>query len=122
MAAPFLVACGQFFVCGLLSLLWACVMEPVRLAGLQAAAGPIAYTGVLSVGVAFTAQVVAQRYAHASDAAIILSAETLFAALFGYVLMGDRLSPAGLAGCGLILASMLVIQLLPLFGLRRSPA
>ncbi|MET0519257.1 MAG: DMT family transporter [Burkholderiaceae bacterium] len=122
MAAPFLVACGQFLVCGLLALLWALVMEPISLAGLQAAAGPIAYTGVLSVGVAFTAQVVAQRYAQAPDAAIILSAETLFAALFGYVLMGDRLSPAGLAGCGLILASMLVIQLLPLFGMRRSRA
>lgn len=115
MAAPFLVASGQFLVCGLISLLWAWVAEPVSWAGLQAAAGPIAYTGVLSVGVAFTAQVVAQRYAHASDAAIILSAETLFAAVFGYLLMGDRLSPAGLFGCALILASLLVIQLLPLF-------
>lgn len=115
MAAPFAVACGQFLVCGLLSLVWALFMEPVSLAGLRAAAGPIVYTGVLSVGIAFTAQVVAQRYAQASDAAIILSAETLFAAIFGYVLMGDRLSPAGFAGCALILVSMLVIQLLPLF-------
>ncbi|MDN3921714.1 DMT family transporter [Roseateles violae] len=119
MAAPFLVASGQFLVCGLLSLAWALAMEPVSLAGLQAAAGPIAYTGVLSVGVAFTAQVLAQRHAHASDAAIILSAETLFAAVFGYLLMGDRLSAAGLLGCGLILASLLVIQLLPLLNWRR---
>ena len=117
MAAPFLVASGQFLVCGLISLLWAFAAEPVSLAGLQAAAGPIAYTGVLSVGVAFTAQVVAQRYAQASDAAIILSAETLFAAVFGYLLMGDRLNAAGIAGCGLILASMLAIQLMPV--LRR---
>lgn len=114
MAAPFAVACGQFFVCGLLSLVWALFMEPVSLAGLRAAAGPIVYTGVLSVGIAFTAQVVAQRYAQASDAAIILSAETLFAAIFGYLLMGDRLTPAGFAGCALILVSMLAIQLLPL--------
>lgn len=122
MAAPFLVACGQFAVCGLLSLIAAVVVEPVHWAGIEAAAGPIAYTGVLSVGVAFTAQVVAQRYAHAADAAIILSAETLFAAAFGYLLLGERLNTAGLIGCGLMLACILLVQLLPLFGsLRRRP-
>ena len=69
---------------------------------------------MLSVGVAFTAQVVAQRYAHAADAAILLSSETLFCALFGFLLMGDRLDAAGLAGCALIFASMIAVQLLPL--------
>jgi drug/metabolite transporter (DMT)-like permease len=113
MEAPFLVAGGQFAVCGLLALAWALVMEPVSWAALQAAAWPLVYTGVMSVGIAFTAQVVAQRYAHAADAAIILSSETLFAALFGYYLMGDRLGPAGLLGCALIFASMLAVQLIP---------
>ena len=124
MAAPFLVAGGQFLVCGLLALAYALAFEPISWIGLQAAALPIAYTGVLSVGVAFTAQVVAQRYAHAADAAIILSSETLFAAIFGYLLMGDRLNATGLAGCALILGSMLLIQLLPLWqgfaGKRRA--
>jgi len=119
MGAPFLVASGQFAVCGVLSLIAAFVTEPVRWVGLQAAAWPIAYTGVLSVGVAFTAQVVAQRYAHAADAAIILSAETLFAAAFGYVLLGERLNTAGLIGCGLMLASILLVQLMPLVGTLR---
>ena len=119
MAAPFLVAWGQFLVCGLLALGWALAFESFSWAGLQAAAWPIAYTGVVSVGIAFTAQVVAQRYAHAADAAIILSAETLFAALFGYWLMGDRLGSVGLLGCGLILASLLAVQLLPLLPVRR---
>lgn len=119
MAAPFLVASGQFLVCGLLALAWALLFEPFSWAGLQAAAWPIAYTGVVSVGIAFTAQVVAQRYAHAADAAVILSAETLFAALFGYALMGDRLNSFGLLGCGLILASLLAVQLLPLLRGRR---
>jgi drug/metabolite transporter (DMT)-like permease len=115
LASPFLVAAGQFLFCGLAALAWALAFEPWSWSGLQAATQPILYTGVMSVGVAFTAQVVAQRYAHAADAAIILSSETLFAALFGYFLMGDRLSGAGLAGCALILASMLVIQLLPMW-------
>lgn len=118
MSAPFLVAGGQFLFCGLVALCWAFAFEPFAWSDVQAAAAPLLYAGILSVGVAFTAQVVAQRYAHAADAAIILSSETLFAALFGYLLMGDRLGAAGLAGCALILTSMLVIQLLPL--LRRT--
>lgn len=120
MAAPYAVACGQFFVTGLLATLWALVFEPVSAAAIRAAAGPILYTGVLSVGIAFTAQVVAQRYANAADAAIILSAETVFTALFGYWLMGDRLSLSGIAGCALIFASMTLIQLIPLIKRRIS--
>ena len=119
MDAPYTVASGQFAVCGLLALFWALAMEPTHWSALWSAAGALAYTGILSVGVAYTAQVVAQRYAHATDAAIVLSAETLFAAAFGYLLMGDRLNAAGLAGCALIFASMVGVQLLPL--LRRSP-
>lgn len=114
MAAPFLVAGGQFVVCGLAALAWALAFEPIRWADLQAAAWPLLYTGVFSVGIAFTAQVVAQRYAHAADAAIILSSETLFAALFGYLLMGDRLGTAGILGCTLIFVSMMAVQLLPM--------
>ncbi|MCV2348434.1 DMT family transporter [Paucibacter sp. Y2R2-4] len=120
MAAPFLVAGGQFAVCGLLALGWALLNEPISASGLQAAVGSLLYTGVFSVGIAFTAQVVAQRYAHAADAAIILSSETLFAALFGYFMMGDRLSPAGLLGCALIFASMMLIQLIPMFSMLQK--
>lgn len=123
MGAPLLVACGQFTVCGLLSLAAAVLAEPIAWQGLLAATGPILYTGVLSVGVAFTAQVIAQRYAHAADAAIILSSETLFAAGFGYLLLGERLDAAGLLGCGLMLACILLVQLMPLLGhVRRSLA
>jgi len=114
MAAPFLVAGGQFAVCGLVALGWGLLFEPLSWTDLQAAALPIAYTGILSVGVAFTAQVVAQRYAYATDAAMLLSSEAVFAAAFGYVLMDDRLNAVGLMGCALIFISMLGVQLLPL--------
>lgn len=117
--SPFLVAAGQFLVCGLAALGWGLAFEPWSPQAIHGALLPLLYTGVLSVGVAFTAQVVAQRYAHAADAAIILSSETLFAALFGYVLMGDRLSAAGWVGCSLILAAMLLIQLLPMLRVLR---
>jgi len=108
------VAGGQFAVCGLVALGWGLLFEPLSWTDLQAAALPIAYTGILSVGVAFTAQVVAQRYAYATDAAMLLSSEAVFAAAFGYVLMDDRLNAVGLMGCALIFISMLGVQLLPL--------
>lgn len=114
LAAPFLVACGQFLICGLLSLLWAGLGESITLAGIRQALLPIVYAGVVSVAIGFTAQVVGQRYAQPSDAAIILSAETVFAALFGFLLMGDRLSASGMAGCALILVCVVAVQITPL--------
>ena len=110
--APFFVAWGQFLVCGLVALGWAAVTEPLEWQSVVEASVPLAYTGIVSVGFAFTAQVVAQRYAHATDAAIVLSSETLFAALSGYWWMGDRIGTRGVAGCALIFISMLAVQLL----------
>jgi drug/metabolite transporter (DMT)-like permease len=118
-AAPFLVAGGQFLVCGVACLLWGALTETITLAGIVRAAGPILYTGVISVGIAYTGQVVGQRYAAAADAAIILSSETLFAALFGYLLMGDRMNAVGIAGCLLIFLCIVAVQLMPLLTPRR---
>ncbi len=110
----FLVAAGQFLVCGAASLLWGLITEEVSLPAIYAARLSIVYAGVLAVGVAFTGQVIGQRYAHAADAAIIMSAEMLFAALFGYLMMGDRLSTLGMIGGGLILFCIIAVQLYPL--------
>jgi drug/metabolite transporter (DMT)-like permease len=101
----FLVACGQFLVCGLISLLWAGVSETITLAGIRQACCRSSMPARSRWRIGFTAQVVGQRYAQPADAAIILSAETVFAALFGFLLMGDRLNASGIAGCALILAA-----------------
>ena len=116
----YLLACGQFSLCALASGLLGLATEPLTLAGLRLAAGAIAYTGVLSVGVAFTLQVIGQRHAPPADAAIVLSSETLFAALFGAWFMGDRLSASALLGCALILGSIVLVQMLPLLRRRSS--
>ncbi len=113
----FVLACGQFVVCALWAGLLALATEPLSLTGLRQAAGTIAYTGVMSVGVAFTLQVLGQRHAHPADSAIVLSSEALFAALFAALLLGERLTPAGWVGGALILASITLVQCLPL--LRR---
>jgi drug/metabolite transporter (DMT)-like permease len=101
----------QFAVCALLSLLTALVRESIAFDGIWAAAVPILYGGLFSVGVAYTLQVVAQRDAHPAHTAIILSLEGVFAALGGWWLLGEVLSPRGLLGCALMLGGMLLSEL-----------
>jgi len=101
----------QFAVCAVLSLLTAAAVETTTVAGIQRAALPILYGGVLSVGVAYTLQVVAQRRAHPAHAAILLSLEAVFAAIGGWIVLGERLTARGFLGCTLMLSGMLLSQL-----------
>ena len=112
------LACGQFFVCALLSGAIGVATESITSEGLRTAAGAILYTGIVSVGIGFTLQVVGQRHAHPADAAIILSSETVFAAFFGALFMGDRLGALGIAGAALILLCIVAVQIQPLLAAR----
>lgn len=107
------LASAQFVVCSALSLAVGIAVEPTTLAGLSGAAVPILYGGLMSVGVAYTLQVVAQRDADPAHAAIILSLEAVFAAVAGYFLLGEVLALRALIGCGLMLGGMIVSQLKP---------
>jgi len=109
--APIKLAFFQFFACSALSLIAAVFAEVITIQRLLEATIPILYGGVVSVGIAFTLQVVAQQYAHPTHAAIILSLETVFAVIGGWLILGERLSLRGLVGCALMLAGMLVSQL-----------
>ncbi|HAQ88001.1 MAG TPA: EamA family transporter, partial [Pseudomonas sp.] len=71
------------------------------------------YGGMFAVGVGYTLQVVAQKHAIASHAAIILSLEAVFAALAGAFLLDESLSPRGYFGCALMFVGMLAAQLWP---------
>ena len=101
------LACTQYMVCSILSLIVAGFTETIILHGIKDAMIPILYGGVLSVGIAYTLQVVAQRYAPPTHAAIILSLEAVFAALAGWLVLGEILSLRGLIGCILMFAGML---------------
>lgn len=120
--APIMVAVTQFVVCGVLSMLLAIATENVTLSGLVAATPAILYGGLLSVGVAFTLQVVAQRHTQATDAAILLSSEILFAALAGALYLNERLTPLQLAGGGIIFICILGVQLAPMFMRKTAEA
>jgi drug/metabolite transporter (DMT)-like permease len=114
---PFGLAALQFAICSLLSLAVALLVETLAWGRILAAAVPILYAGLLSAGVAYTLQVVAQRRTHPSHAAIILSLEAVFAVLGGWLILGESLAPRGLAGCALMLAGMILSQLC---GIARS--
>lgn len=118
--ASITVAMLQFVVVGVLGMAVGGVWEGVSAAGLERALPSIAYAGVLSVGIGFTLQVVAQRHTRAADAAILLSCETLFAALAGRLVLGESMHAAQMAGGVLIFACVLAVQILPMWQLRRE--
>jgi drug/metabolite transporter (DMT)-like permease len=107
------LALGQYLVCSALSLVCALALEPVPFAGTMAAAIPILYGGIMSTGVGFTLQIIAQRDAHPAHASIIMSLESLFAAIGGIILLGEPLTGRLVAGGCLMLGGMVVSQLEP---------
>lgn len=85
--------------------------ETLNVGSVTAAFWPIIYGGVISIGVAYTMQVIAQQSARPTPAAIILSLESVFAAFWGWLFLREVLSPRSLLGSGLMLAGMLISQI-----------
>jgi len=104
------LAARQFAVVAVLSAVVALVREPVTVEGLRGALAAILYGGLISVGVGYTLQVIAQQYALPAHAAIIMSLESVFAMLGGALLLDERVGLRGLAGAGLMLAGMVISQ------------
>ncbi len=101
----------QFTTCAVLSFLTALVVEDIRIDGIIAAAVPILYGGFISVGIAYTLQLIGQRRTPPSHAAIILGLEAVFAAVGGWAVLNETLSSRALVGCTLMLAGVIVSQL-----------
>jgi drug/metabolite transporter (DMT)-like permease len=108
---PIKLAFFQFLACSALSLAAAVSIETISIQALSRAIIPILYGGLVSVGIAFTLQVVGQRHAHPAHAAIILSLETVFAVIGGWLILSENLSPRSGLGCALMLAGMFLSQL-----------
>lgn len=110
---PLKLSSIQFATCSILSLLVAFIFEDINMVDISAALVPILYGGLLSVGVAYTLQVVAQKNAKPSHAAILLSMESVFGAIGGAMFLGERIGSRGLVGCVLIFIAIIVSQLKP---------
>lgn len=108
---PIRIALFQFFVCSAAAWLAALITETIIIDKILAALIPILYAGIMSTGIAFTLQVVAQRHAHPTHASIVMSTEAVFAVLGGYLFLAETMPLRNLAGCALMLAGMIISQL-----------
>jgi drug/metabolite transporter (DMT)-like permease len=111
---PLLLAATQFATVCVLAVVGVVIAgERSSVDALMQAAPQLLYTGIIAGALAFTLQIVGQRYTSASQAVIFLSSEAPFAALFGALVLGERLGILGVFGCAAILASMLLVELVP---------
>ena len=101
----------QFLICSVLSLLIAILFEENTYFGVKQAIYPILYGGLLSVGIAYTLQIVAQKHSPPSHAAIILSMEGLFAVLGGVLMLAEKMSLRSGLGFFAMLAAMILAQI-----------
>ena len=106
-------AIGQCLVAGVLNLILGLIFDWNTLPGLLPAWWTVAYVGIFSVAVAYTLQAQGQKHAPPTDASLILSLESVFAALFGFLFLKENLRPEQLLGAGLILAAILISQFSP---------
>jgi drug/metabolite transporter (DMT)-like permease len=113
---PVQIACLQFAVCAVLSSIAAVFFESCTIDQVKAASWAVAYAGIMSVGIAFTLQVVCQKRCPPAPAAIIMSMEAVFAAIAGYLVLNQKLTLRAFVGCCLILCGVLIVQLLPMMG------
>ncbi len=110
---PMALSVTQFAICSLGGLILALIFEPIAMQQIIAVLPEVLYSGILSSGLAFTLQVVAQRYTTAPQAAIFLAGESLFAALSGALFLAERISFTGYIGCMMLFAAMLAVELVP---------
>lgn len=104
------MSCIQFFVAGALSLVCMFLFETPSVPAILSAWAPILYAGLLSCGVAYTLQVVAQKDTDPTVASLILCLESVFAVLFGWLLLGETLSMKELLGCILMFVAIVLAQ------------
>ncbi len=108
-----LLSCVQFAVDGILSLIAAFLFEKPDFPALFRGWIPLLYTGILSCGVAYTLQILGQKNLHPTVASLLMSLESAFAVLGGWLILHERLTRRELLGCALMLAAVLLVQLAP---------
>lgn len=105
------LSCIQFFVCGCISAVPMLVWEHPEISQIIRAWQPLAYAGVLSSGVAYTLQIVTQKHLNPTVASLLMSLESVFAVLTGWLVLNERLSPKELLGCVLVFTAIILAQL-----------
>ena len=105
------LSCIQFMTSGVLGLICMAIFETPNLEAILDCWMPILYAGVLSSGVGYTFQVIAQKHAEPTVASLIMSLESAFAVLSGTILLGEIMSPREILGCVIIFSAVIISQL-----------
>lgn len=105
------LSCTQFFVAGSLNLIVMCFLESPNISAILSCVPALLYSGVMSCGVAYTLQIIGQKYTDPTSASILMSLESVFSALAGWVLLGQSMTIPQILGCGLMFAAIVLVQL-----------
>lgn len=105
------LSCAQFFVAGILSIICMLIFEEPEFDAVIGAGVPLLYAGVMSCGVAFTAQIFGQKYTEPAVASLLLCLESVFAVLFGWLLLHQTLSTRELFGCLIMFIAIVFTQI-----------
>jgi len=109
--SPLKFACTQFFVCSILGLIFAFSIEHPTFESVKMATIPLLYSGIMSAGVAYTCQILGQKDSDPTVATIIMSTESLFAAIGGAVILKETMTMRGYIGCAIMFAGIIISQL-----------
>ena len=101
----------QFLVCGTINVILMFILEKPVLADILKCTVPILYAGIMSCGVAYTLQIIGQKYAEPTVASIVMSLESVFAALAGWLLINQPMSLREIFGCVLMFGAITIVQL-----------
>ena len=105
------MSCIQFFVCGIASLPFMFLTETPQIGNILDARMPILYAGVMSCGMAYTLQILGQNHANPAIASLLLSMESCFSVLSGWIILGETLSAREGIGCVLMFVAIILAQL-----------
>ena len=105
------LSCAQFFFAGILSIICMFIFEEPKIDAILNAWLPLAYAGIGSCGIAFTAQIFGQKYTNPTVASVLLCLESVFSVIFGWFLLDQRLDTRGYIGCIIMFVAVILTQL-----------
>ena len=118
---PVSFSVGQFLVSGLLNMVIGFFLEDTSVMFVPVFIGSVLYRAILSISIGYTLQVWGQRHTPPTDAALILSLESVFAALAGWWILKDQLLPIQIVGCAIIFLAVVLSQAKTVFSHKTEP-
>jgi Permeases of the drug/metabolite transporter (DMT) superfamily len=115
---PLMLSCMEFLICGIISLPFMLIFEQPSIGPIMSCWPQILYTGALSCGVAYTLQIIGQRNTDPTVASLLMSLESVFAAISGALFLSERMTGRELIGCVLMFTAIILAQMPPLDELK----